>query len=137
VLEVVPKVTGKHKKATGETTKQPGKQRTPVALAGPTDAELELNELDDFSTGSLFIKCNGKSMWCDEIVDAALAKIRVEKAKKGGDSGAQGDSGDEEAGHSQGHRLAWGSFFFEYLSTSDLATVMGHILSVLKVMGIA
>ena len=72
VLEVVPKVI---KPKAAVVPKQMGKQRTPVELAGPTDAELELAEaLDDFSAGQIFIKMNGKAMWCDEIVDAALAK---------------------------------------------------------------
>eukprot|EP00966_Prymnesium_polylepis_P203869 4723016-Prymnesium_polylepis.1 len=70
---------------------------------------------------------NGKAMWCDEIVDAALAKVRVAKATKVAAVERKGVALTKK--QSAAKELVWGSFFLEYLSTSDLATIMGHILA--------
>eukprot|EP00966_Prymnesium_polylepis_P026014 599840-Prymnesium_polylepis.1 len=88
VMEVVPKVV---KQKAAAPLKQTSMVRTPVQLAGPTDAELELaDQLDDFSAGSIFIKMNSKSMWCDENVDAALRQGAGGQGDEGGGGGAQG-----------------------------------------------
>eukprot|EP00966_Prymnesium_polylepis_P245303 5674878-Prymnesium_polylepis.1 len=73
---------------------------------------------------------NGKSMWCDEIVDAALAQVRAAKATKAVAAQRKGVAVTKK--QSAAKELVWGVFSLEHLSTNDLATVMGHVFATLK-----